>query len=425
VGQGGRDGNPSPNLGQLFSIGSLTGTTAPAGFDVAPGGTAFVARVASGPLGQASQLVTLDLGSGTSTVLGLIGNGRVPVRDIAVVPSVQLGARLSAVSEVDGNAVITVTRTEGSLGPVSVDFATSSGSATAGSDFRSTTGTLMFGPGETTTTIRVPILNDRRAEGDEFFSVVLSNPTGGVVLGGPSVATVRINANDRLDFQAPSVRNVGLLGPAQAVSGILLRFSEDIDPTRAQDLANYAVFGLGGGGQRVRIGLNSATYDPVRRSVALTVSEPFMLTRFRNLEIRASSRGSGGLRDISGNRLDGDGNRIPGGDAVLVLQVASGPSLTIVDHDGDRATIRLQNGGTLNAVGLIRGPRNSFPQAWLVSPVPGQSTLTGSVRRGVRGDGIVNLEELAGIGQTFFRPDLLPGIRVKTLTFRDEARVIA
>jgi hypothetical protein len=284
---------------------------------------------------------------------------------------------------------------------------------------------LTFGPGALTKTISVPVLDDASPEGDEFLSIALSNPTGGVVLGGPSMAMLRINANDRRDRRAPTITQVGLLGPAHAVSGVLIHFSEDMDLMRAQDLANYAVFGIGRGGRRFPIALDSATDNPVQRSVTLAIGQPFGQTQFRKLEIRAYGRRPRGLTDVSGNRLDGDRNGIPGDNALLPFQVASGPSLRIVDRDGNRATIRLQNGGTLNAVGLIRGPRASFPQVWLVNPVAAQSTLTGFVRRGFRGDGIVNIQELTGIGQTSFRPDWLPGIRVSTLTFNNAARVMA
>ena len=59
---------------------------------------------------------------------------------------------------------------------VSVAYATADGTATAGSDYTATSGTLVFAPGETSKTIAVPILGDTAFEPDETFTLTLSNP---------------------------------------------------------------------------------------------------------------------------------------------------------------------------------------------------------------------------------------------------------
>jgi hypothetical protein len=70
------------------------------------------------------------------------------------------------VSETAGSAVFTVTLSAASLLPVTVVYATSDGTAIAGVDYQTTSGTLTFnpttssGPGDTTKTITVPVLND-------------------------------------------------------------------------------------------------------------------------------------------------------------------------------------------------------------------------------------------------------------------------
>jgi len=51
--------------------------------------------------------------------------------------------------------------------------------ATAGSDYTATSGTLMFGPGETTKMFTIPITDDTAVEGDETIALTLSNPTAG------------------------------------------------------------------------------------------------------------------------------------------------------------------------------------------------------------------------------------------------------
>lgn len=72
-------------------------------------------------------------------------------------------------------------------GPVSADvtvnYATTSGSATAGTDYQSTAGTLTFLPGEVKKTIDVPVIGDVIDEDDETFSVTLTNPSANAMLG--------------------------------------------------------------------------------------------------------------------------------------------------------------------------------------------------------------------------------------------------
>jgi len=94
-----------------------------------------------------------------------------------------------------GNEVLQVNLNAASANTITVDYATSNGTATAGSDYTSTSGTLTFAPNETSKTISVPIINDTADEDDETFSATLSNPTN-ATLGFPSNVTVTIFDND-------------------------------------------------------------------------------------------------------------------------------------------------------------------------------------------------------------------------------------
>jgi len=69
---------------------------------------------------------------------------------------VQFSAALYQASEDDGSATITVTRTGGSEGTVSVDYATSGGTASSRSNYTPVFGTLQFFPGEVSKTFKVP-----------------------------------------------------------------------------------------------------------------------------------------------------------------------------------------------------------------------------------------------------------------------------
>lgn len=110
--------------------------------------------------------------------------------------ALQFNAASYSANENQGGLTVTVTRTGGSTGSVSVNYATSNGSATAGIDYTATSGTLSFGNGETSKTFNVPILNDTQFESSESITLALSNPTGGAILGSPVSASVAILDND-------------------------------------------------------------------------------------------------------------------------------------------------------------------------------------------------------------------------------------
>ncbi len=79
-------------------------------------------------------------------------------------------------------AIFTVTLSGTGTTPVSVNFATANGTATAGSDYTAASGTLTFSPGQTTQQVFVPIIGDTTPEANETFFVNLSNATGGATI---------------------------------------------------------------------------------------------------------------------------------------------------------------------------------------------------------------------------------------------------
>src|SRR5262249_17242548 len=112
------------------------------------------------------------------------------------------------VSENGGTATITVTRTNGTDGSVSVNHGTTNGRASAGSDYPASSGTLTFAAGETSKTFTVPILDDTLVEGNETVNLTLSSPTGGATLGGQGTAVLTIQDNDVPTLQSITVAPV-------------------------------------------------------------------------------------------------------------------------------------------------------------------------------------------------------------------------
>jgi hypothetical protein len=97
------------------------------------------------------------------------------------------------VSVVEGNAgttaaVFQVQQT--GTGSASVNFTTVSGSAQSGVDFVAASGTVVFPPGSSSQTVTVQVIGDLLVEPDETFSVVISNPQGGVITDASGLGTI-------------------------------------------------------------------------------------------------------------------------------------------------------------------------------------------------------------------------------------------
>jgi len=119
-------------------------------------------------------------------------------------PTVQLSQNTNTVSEGAGHVDITVTRTD-TTAAATVNYATSdpaglqncnviNGIASSRCDYATSVGTLRFAIGETSKTISIPVVDDNFTEGNETFTLTLSNPVG-ASLGTVSSTTVTITDN--------------------------------------------------------------------------------------------------------------------------------------------------------------------------------------------------------------------------------------
>ncbi len=141
--------------------------------------------------------VTITIPGGDAT----LGSNRTATVTIADNESPSPGIiRLSSTAvnvNEDGTASLTVTRSSGSSGAASIDYATSNGTADAGSDYTATNGRFNWGAGEDDSkTIDVPIIDDSDDDDDETFTVTLSNVTGASLDDGNAQAAVTIIDND-------------------------------------------------------------------------------------------------------------------------------------------------------------------------------------------------------------------------------------
>jgi hypothetical protein len=144
------------------------------------------------------------------------------------------------VGEGDGTVTITVTRTAGSTGAVSVDYLTAGYTAQAPGDYSSASGTLSWPDGDSTDrTFDVTIIDDGTTEPSEIFDVTLTNPQGGASIGASATVTI-------LDNDAPS----GDLDPTFGTGGVVESnpgVGRDIPTAIAIDASYLYIVGMGEG----------------------------------------------------------------------------------------------------------------------------------------------------------------------------------
>ncbi len=181
----------------------------PASFGVRAGQARQVERIEAGlwrvkvkPDAWRDVTVTLAPPAGCAEAGAVCASGG---RALANAPSARVGGPVR-IRIADGKARegkdesldFAVTLNRAAAHEVSVDYATENGTATAGEDYTAASGTLTFAAGETSHTVRVPILDDAIDEGKETFVLRLSNPRGAYLRGMHREATGTIRNDDPL-----------------------------------------------------------------------------------------------------------------------------------------------------------------------------------------------------------------------------------
>ena len=135
------------------------------------------------------------------------------------------------------DAVFTVSLSKVSRRATSVRFATSDGSAAAGSDYGAVDSTITFAPGERTKQVAVPVSGDALDEPDEAFAVRMTDAVNGVVDDGEGTGTiVDDDATPLPPPQQPEQRDTD--DPGLTLNGLVRRID------RADLLSDGLGFGL-------------------------------------------------------------------------------------------------------------------------------------------------------------------------------------
>lgn len=190
--------------------------------------TFLIPIVDDGP-GPVDQTVNLSLGAvGGGAVLGSQATALLTIEETQF-GQVQFAQASYNGKDNAGTATILLSRTGGAEGTVTVNYATSDGTAKAGTDYQASAGAVTFLPGMTTASFTVSIINDN-APVNQTVNLTLSGPGGGATLGSPTSAVLTIISTDygAISFAQPTysaddsagvaVITVGRSGAAGAVT---------------------------------------------------------------------------------------------------------------------------------------------------------------------------------------------------------------
>jgi hypothetical protein len=165
----------------------------------------FTVPITDDALDETNETISLALSAPANATLGAPSTATLTIVDDDVLPTIQFSSGTYSVDEDGGTATITVTLSSVYPEPVSVEYATSNGTAVAGSDYSEASGSLTFNPGITSQSFTIAVQTDDIAEEDETILLTLSNPSN-ATLGPTNTAILTILANAKeYDIYLPTV----------------------------------------------------------------------------------------------------------------------------------------------------------------------------------------------------------------------------
>jgi hypothetical protein len=194
-----------------------------------------VSFAASGPCSASGNTVTLT-GAGTCTITASQGgdSNYLPAIDVVqsfvispgTPPVISVGSAFNGEGQ-SGTTAFTfnVTLSNPSLQTVTVHYATTDMTATAGADFTAATGTLAFSPGQTGAVITIQVIGDLTVEPDETFGVALNTPVNASISATHGVGTGTIFTDDAnsIEVSGTAARSLllqtGSIFPATNIDG--------------------------------------------------------------------------------------------------------------------------------------------------------------------------------------------------------------
>ncbi|HEY0735113.1 MAG TPA: Calx-beta domain-containing protein [Herpetosiphonaceae bacterium] len=231
----------------------------------APGETAktFTVQIENDAVDEANEVINLSLSDPLHATLGLSSTATITIQDDDIVPSVAFDLAKITIHENVGQANVEVELTSASNNPITVDYTTNNGTASAGSDYTATSGMLIFDPGETRKTFSVPIADDGVAEPNETINLTLSNPTNATP-GTTTSSILTISANDTISLG-------GNISVPEYVGSAMVTVKLNAPSSKAVRVAYTTSSGTASAGSDYTATSGTLTFDPGETSKTIAI----------------------------------------------------------------------------------------------------------------------------------------------------------
>ena len=208
----------------------------------------------------------------------------------------------SQANEAAGKAILTITRTGGSLGQVVLPWTITQTAGPKISTIKPVD--ITFAAGVISKTIEIPLGNDKLAQPDQVFTIQLGQPkTSGALLGTSKTATLTVLDDD------PKPTIISLTGKRtnQQLSSLGAVFSAALNPSTASltglwTITEAGVDGLFGTRDDIAVRLKSAAYKSASKTITLTFANVSKSSKPLNYQV---SLNGNGMQNSYGASLNG------------------------------------------------------------------------------------------------------------------------
>jgi len=298
--------------------------TVPAGSGASLAGTTTVTPVS----GEAtfSGLTLTESNGGVALSVASTGITGVTTNVVSVTTPAQLAFAASTVTvnQSAGQAAIQVVRTGGYQGAISVNVATSNGTAVAGVNYTPVNQVLSFAAGQDSQMVMVPINGSSSISTPVTVNLSLSGPGTNATLGSQSTSTLVIQGVNQPPPAASLVtmQSVGLVtNKKHMVTQIVIGFSGALNASEASTIGTYELIAASKSGlfqptKKNLVRIKSAKY--AGGAVTLKLKTPLRLKK--GVELVVKGLPPSGLQDSSGRLIDGNHDGTAGGNAVAIIK---------------------------------------------------------------------------------------------------------
>ncbi|MBD1160404.1 hypothetical protein IDG51_03935, partial [Pelagibacterales bacterium SAG-MED14] len=255
-------------------------------------------------LDEANETATMTLSSATNATIS-DATGTFTITDDDSTPSLSIND-VSTTNESNTATNMTVTLSAAAGRDVTVDYATSNGTATAGSDYTATNGTLTISAGDTTGTIPITVLADSAAEANETVTMTLSSASNATI--SDSTGTFTITDDDTPSL---SINDVSTSDESNAATNMTVTLSNASTQTVTVNYATSNGTATAGSDYTATNGTLTFTAGQTSKTIAVTVLSDSLDEADETVTMTLSSASNATISDATGTFTITDDDATP------------------------------------------------------------------------------------------------------------------